>query len=103
MAPYLTTVLSSTDEKPLGCCNPRNTTTLITIRATVITGKRSVGMLSLTGNTGRPGRRQAACHTGCMAGRTAHPYRDLDVIDSRAPRFNQAVIGSPGPPGFPLR
>jgi hypothetical protein len=29
-----------------------------------------------------------------MAGRTAHPYRDLDVIDSRAPRFNQAVIGS---------
>jgi hypothetical protein len=25
--------------------------------------------------------------------RSAHPYRDLDVIDSRAPRFNQAVIG----------
>jgi hypothetical protein len=25
--------------------------------------------------------------------RTAHPYRDLDVIDSRAPRFNQAAIG----------
>ena len=25
--------------------------------------------------------------------RAAHPYRDLDVIDSRAPRFNQAVIG----------
>ena len=25
--------------------------------------------------------------------RTAHPYRDLDVIDSRAPRTNQAVIG----------
>jgi hypothetical protein len=24
----------------------------------------------------------------------AHPYRDLDVIDSRGPRFNQAVIGS---------
>ena len=24
----------------------------------------------------------------------AHPYRDLDVIDARAPRFNQAVIGS---------
>ena len=24
----------------------------------------------------------------------AHPYRDLDVIDSRAPRFNQVVIGS---------
>jgi thiol-disulfide isomerase/thioredoxin len=26
--------------------------------------------------------------------RTADPYRDTDVIDSRAPRFNQAVIGS---------
>jgi len=25
--------------------------------------------------------------------RTVDPYRDLDVIDSRAPRFNQAVIG----------
>jgi hypothetical protein len=25
--------------------------------------------------------------------RTADPYRDLDVIDSRAPRFNQATIG----------
>ncbi len=26
--------------------------------------------------------------------RLAHPYRDLDVIDSRAPRFNQATIGA---------
>jgi Domain of unknown function (DUF4395) len=26
--------------------------------------------------------------------RRADPYRDLDVIDSRAPRFNQVVIGS---------
>ena len=25
--------------------------------------------------------------------RMAHPYRDLDVIDARAPRFNQATIG----------
>jgi Domain of unknown function (DUF4395) len=25
--------------------------------------------------------------------RVAHPYRDLDVIDSRAPRFNQATVG----------
>ena len=25
--------------------------------------------------------------------RVAHPYLDTDVIDSRAPRFNQAVIG----------
>jgi Domain of unknown function (DUF4395) len=29
-----------------------------------------------------------------MTARTADPYRDLAVIDSRAPRFNQAVIGS---------
>ena len=26
--------------------------------------------------------------------RLADPYRDLDVIDSRAPRFNQAVVGT---------
>jgi len=26
--------------------------------------------------------------------RTAHPYRDLDVIDARAPRFNQATIAT---------
>jgi hypothetical protein len=26
--------------------------------------------------------------------RAAYPYRDTDVIDSRAPRFNQAVVGS---------
>jgi Domain of unknown function (DUF4395) len=32
--------------------------------------------------------------TDGMAGRTAHPYEDLDVIDARAPRVNQAVIGS---------
>src|SRR5918992_3607691 len=29
-----------------------------------------------------------------MAPRTAHPYEDTDVIDVRAPRVNQAVIGS---------
>jgi hypothetical protein len=29
-----------------------------------------------------------------MAGRSAHPYADVDVIDSRAPRANQAVIGA---------
>ena len=28
-----------------------------------------------------------------MKPRAADPYRDLDVIDSRAPRFNQATIG----------
>jgi hypothetical protein len=27
------------------------------------------------------------------SGRLADPYRDLDVIDARAPRFNQAVVG----------
>ena len=26
--------------------------------------------------------------------RTVDPYRDLDVIDANAPRFNQAVIGT---------
>lgn len=26
------------------------------------------------------------------AARTAHPYRDTDVIDERAPRFNQTVV-----------
>jgi len=29
-----------------------------------------------------------------VAERRAHPYRDLDVIDARAPRFNQAAIGT---------
>jgi hypothetical protein len=29
-----------------------------------------------------------------MAGRTAHPYDDTDVVDARGPRTNQAVIGS---------
>ena len=28
-----------------------------------------------------------------MTNRLADPYRDTDVIDSRAPRFNQATIG----------
>ena len=28
-----------------------------------------------------------------MIEQAAHPYDDTDVIDSRAPRFNQAVIG----------
>jgi hypothetical protein len=28
-----------------------------------------------------------------LSARAADPYRDLDVIDSRAPRFNQSVIG----------
>ena len=29
-----------------------------------------------------------------MRRRTAHPYRDLDVIDAHGPRTNQAVIGT---------
>ena len=29
-----------------------------------------------------------------MTGRSAHPYDDTDVIDSRGPRTNQAVIGA---------
>jgi Domain of unknown function (DUF4395) len=29
-----------------------------------------------------------------LSARAADPYRDLDVIDSRAPRFNQFVIGA---------
>jgi hypothetical protein len=29
-----------------------------------------------------------------MGGRTVDPYRDLEVIDSWAPRFNQATIGT---------
>jgi hypothetical protein len=29
-----------------------------------------------------------------MVARRAHPYRDLDVIDSRAPRTNQSVVGA---------
>jgi hypothetical protein len=29
-----------------------------------------------------------------MAGRSAHPYDDTDVIDARGPRTNQAVIGA---------
>jgi hypothetical protein len=29
-----------------------------------------------------------------VASRTAHPYTDTDVIDARAPRFNQATIGT---------
>ncbi len=28
-----------------------------------------------------------------MTAFAAHPYRDTEVIDSRAPRFNQAVVG----------
>jgi hypothetical protein len=36
----------------------------------------------------------ATSQSGTIRPRTAHPYRDLDVIDARAPRFNQATIGA---------
>lgn len=32
-------------------------------------------------------------YSGRKGDRRADPYRDLDVIDSRAPRFNQVVVG----------
>jgi Domain of unknown function (DUF4395) len=36
----------------------------------------------------------ASHNARCVGERTAHPYEDLDVIDARAPRTNQAVIGT---------
>jgi hypothetical protein len=62
-------------------------TTLIAMISTVRIGKRRVGMLSFRGNKRRR-------NNDYVAARTAHPYDDTDVIDSRAPRFNQGVIGS---------
>src|SRR5215218_687049 len=34
--------------------------------------------------------------------RAADPYRDLDVVDARAPRFNQATIGILALAAFPV-
>jgi hypothetical protein len=45
------------------------------------------GVLSTRGCRGADGGVQDLVH------RLADPYRDTDVIDSRAPRFNQATIG----------
>jgi Domain of unknown function (DUF4395) len=59
----------------------------MTISATVRNAKRRVGMLSFRGNKGHG-------NNDYVADRTAHPYDDTDVIDARAPRFNQAVIGT---------
>ena len=39
-------------------------------------------------------KRHSQRRAGRGAERSADPYRDLDVIDSRAPRFNQAVVGT---------
>jgi Domain of unknown function (DUF4395) len=61
---------------------------LIAISAIVITGVRRVGMSSLMGIT------TAGAHNAQTVARSAHPYDDLDVIDSRGPRTNQAVIGT---------
>jgi hypothetical protein len=36
----------------------------------------------------------ASTSTRLSPSRSAHPYRDLDVIDARAPRFNQATVGT---------
>jgi hypothetical protein len=47
-------------------------------------------MLSFRGNTARRNNEDVEGRTG----RRADPYADTDVIDARAPRFNQAVIGS---------
>src|SRR5262249_61586692 len=41
----------------------------------------------------RPRRSRDGARRVVSAARIADPYRDLAVIDSRAPRFNQAVIG----------
>ena len=82
------------------------TATLIAISATVTTGNREVGMLSLSGITGaakpsrvtRAPRRQRTIATwvhdhGGPTNADADPWRDTDVIDERAPRFNQAMTG----------
>lgn len=44
--------------------------------------------------TTKPNRSRGAAELRRSAGRLADPYRDLDVIDSRAPRANQATIGA---------
>src|SRR3954454_17513704 len=64
----------------------------IAIRPTVTAGNREVGLLSFSGSTGRP--KSKATAPGEKGGmRTADPWRDTDVIDERAPRFNQAFVG----------
>src|SRR2546427_7939384 len=45
------------------------------------------------GNVGRDDAHQRRSAILSEMKRAADPYRDLDVIDSRAPRFNQATIG----------
>jgi hypothetical protein len=40
------------------------------------------------------GIKSSSGHNAQTTHRQAHPYRDLDVIDARGPRTNQAVIGA---------
>lgn len=54
------------------------------------------GLYEWSGRTESPHSRSRtnAPYTGIVtAQRTADPWRDTDVIDARAPRFNQAVVG----------
>jgi hypothetical protein len=46
----------------------------------------------MLGSTQKPGTGAFAPKAKART-RLAHPYRDVKVIDSRAPRFNQAVVG----------
>jgi hypothetical protein len=41
----------------------------------------------------RYGWEMSVVDEGVRRGRTADPWRDTEVIDARAPRFNQAVVG----------
>src|SRR5215213_850102 len=99
IAPY-SSELWSTDPNPAASSRSlvgklicqMKTATQKAISATVTTGNREVGLLSFSGSTGRAkSRRHRPGHNAGM--RTADPWRDLDVIDERAPRFNQAVVG----------
>src|SRR6266508_4334615 len=80
--------------------------TLMAMIATVITGKRAVGMLSLSGSKGGAeaywrgmsppsGSKRSRCQNGYVEGvtRSADPWRDTDVVDERAARFAQGTTG----------
>jgi hypothetical protein len=87
MAPYSTDLVSSEGSPSPPPWKPKYMTTLMAMIATVRIGNRRVGMLSFKGNNGHR-------NNDYVVKRTAHPYDDTDVIDSRAPRFNQGAIGS---------
>src|SRR5438128_1546618 len=82
------TVCESLTWNPLpfqcACWKPKNIATLIAISATVITGKRRVGMLSLSGSS----RRRLAAREGHEAGRPVvdEPARQpAHLVSGRAP------------------